>query len=136
MGLACMRAARLSSSRNPLSGAISPRLVAISPRLEAISPRLDFLFFVKSPARSNLASPRRNLALPGSHLASLGSHLASSGLSLLHEIPCAEQSRLAWKPSRSPGTFSSSPCLVACLPPLVAAVKSPKGIPELQPISI
>ncbi|KAL6190489.1 hypothetical protein ACLB2K_036885 [Fragaria x ananassa] len=41
MGLTCMWAARLSSSRGPLHGAISPSLEAISPRLEAISPRLD-----------------------------------------------------------------------------------------------
>ncbi|KAL6133327.1 hypothetical protein ACLB2K_065564 [Fragaria x ananassa] len=118
MGLACMRDARLSSSRNPLYGSISRRLEGISPRLVAISPRLDFLFFKKSPARSNLASPRRNLASPGSRLTrfawkpsrSLESHLASPGLSLLRQcplrraisprlkgiLPCLEAVSLAW----------------------------------------
>ncbi|KAL6187840.1 hypothetical protein ACLB2K_039235 [Fragaria x ananassa] len=61
-------------------------------------------FFVKSPVRINLASPGKNLASPGSHL-------ASPGLSLLREVPCAEQSRLAWKPSHSPGIPLASPGL-------------------------
>ncbi|KAL6199275.1 hypothetical protein ACLB2K_029061 [Fragaria x ananassa] len=97
-----------SSLRTPLRGAISPRLEAISSRLQAISPRLEFLFFTKSPTRSNLVSP-------GSDLASAASHLASPGISLLREVPCVEPSRLAWNFSslQSPLREAISPRLEA-----------------------